>query len=265
MLKKHYIKILLLILVISTLLTLHIFFYQDFLAFSCRLKGYKSLETKHFTILHLPSNKNDAKLVAASAEKAYDIVGKDFDFYPKDKIFVIIYKDSKSLQRVFDFPEDENLQGVYHRGIIHVQSPEGWLLAENEDFDEAFFRKGPMIHEYTHLVVDYMTSGNYTRWFTEGVAQLVEERVTGYTLREDFTISEDYYNIDDILYNFDELEDVPKAYIQALDMIKTLTKGDMEEITKICSCLRQGISANDIFLYQELDKGNLPEFAEYTS
>ena len=66
-------------------------------------------------------------------------------------------------------------------GFIHLQSPLG-----NKDY----FKEGPMVHEYTHLVVDELTGGNYSRWFTEGVAQYVEQQVTGYTLDMDFDVDE---------------------------------------------------------------------------
>jgi hypothetical protein len=107
-----------------------------------------------------------------------------------------------------------------------------------------------MVHEYTHLVVDKLTGGNYPRWFTEGVAQYEEKRVTGYTLEEDFEIDESVtYSYEDILYRFDQLTDVTKAYLDALEMTTFLAGDDgINELKNIMMLLKKGDSANRIFL-----------------
>ena len=170
------------------------YFYKPLSIISFKMRGYDSLVTPHFVILYKPENEEYISMVAKVADRTYDIVGKDFDFYPEDKVPIVVFPDRISLQSAFNWPKDENTQGVYYRGIIYIQSPGEWVQ-ETENIDKVFFEKGPMVHEYTHLAVDILTGGNYPSWFTEGVAQYEERRVTGYTLEEDFKIDRNIFMI----------------------------------------------------------------------
>jgi len=225
------------------------YFYEQFTIVTFTLRGYDYIVTPHFIILFKPESKGSIPAVINAAEKTYEIVGKDFDFYPKGKTPIVVFPDSVSLQAAFSWPHDENTQGVYFRGIIYVQSPDVWIN-ETEDMERVFFKKGPMVHEYTHLVVDVLTFGNYPRWFTEGVAQYVERQITGYTLDEDFeVVGNRVYTYEEIMYNFDNLQDVPSAYLGALEMTDFLAKdGGIQELKRIMRLLKKGDSVNNIFL-----------------
>jgi hypothetical protein len=225
------------------------YFYREIDIYAFKFKGYESYETEHFIILFKPESRSDVPVVANAAEKARYIVGRDFNYFPGEKIPVVIYPDSASLQAAFNWPADESAQGVYYRGFIYVQAP-GALIGGAGGVEKTFFERGPMVHEYTHLVVDRLTSGNYPRWFTEGVAQYEEERVTGYSLEKDFYVDwSSRYSTKDIFTRFDELPDVPKAYLQSLDMIKSLAgERGINEIKNVMALLRSGASADEIFL-----------------
>lgn len=227
------------------------YFYEPLTIVNFKLKSFDSVATPHFIILFKPESRDCVSAVVSAAEKTYDIVGKDFGFYPKNKIPIVIFPDRLSLQSAFNWPKDENTQGVYQRGIIYVQSPSAWIKG-TQDMERAFFEKGPMVHEYTHLAVDVLTGGNYSRWFTEGVAQYEERRVTGYTLDEDFEIDRDYtYAYEDIMHSFDSLSDVARAYLGALEMTDLLAgKDGVHELKRIMQLLKNGDSANGIFLHK---------------
>jgi hypothetical protein len=234
------------------------YFYAPISVVTFKLKGFDSVATSHFIILFKPESKDSIPAVVNAAEKAYDLVGKDFDFYPKNKLPIVVFPDGLSLQSAFNWPKDENTQGVYYRGVICVQSPDGWI-EETQDMEKVFFDKGPMVHEYTHFVVDTMTKGNCPRWFTEGVAQYEEKRVTGYTLEEDFEIDKSFdYAYEDIMYSFDKLSNVPKAYLGALEMTEFLSgSGGIDELKRIMLYLKDGDSADGIFLRKvaQIDTG----------
>lgn len=225
------------------------YLYEPLSIVTFKLKGFDSMVTPHFIILFKPESRDSVPAVISAADKTYDTVGKDFGFYPKSKIPIVVFPDSASLQSAFNWPRDENTQGVYYRGIIYLQSPDAWI-EDAQDMERVFFEKGPMVHEYTHLVVDALTLGNHPRWFTEGVAQYEERRVTGYTLDEDFEIDRDSaYTHKDIMHSFDSLTDVPGAYLAALEMTDTLAgKDGINELRRIMLLLKKGDSANKIFL-----------------
>lgn len=226
-----------------------VYFYKQLNIYAFRLKGFNLQATPHFDILFLEQDEDQVKAVAKAAEKTYELVGKDFDFFPKDRIPIVIYPDNASLQKAFHWPADEGTQGVYYRGFIYIQAPGAWIN-DTDNLAEVFFNKGPMVHEYTHLVVDRLTGGRYTRWFTEGVAQYEEKKITGYTLASDFDIDMSHlYPLDDILNRFDELPDVPKAYMQALNLTETLAgKGGVGEIKNTLLRIRDGAWPDDILL-----------------
>lgn len=237
------------ILLCIVLITGVYYFYEQFTIATFKLKGFDSIVTPHFIILFKPESRDSVSAVVSAAERAYDTVGKDFDFYPKGKTPIVVFPDRVSLQAAFNWPHDENTQGVYVRGIIYVQSPDVWIN-ETQNMERIFFEKGPMVHEYTHLVVDALTMGNYPRWFTEGVAQYVERRVTGYTLDEDFEIDgNNVYTYEEIMHSFDSLQDVPSAYLGALEMTDLLVKdGGIKELKRILQLLKNGDSVNNMFL-----------------
>jgi hypothetical protein len=246
-LNKTLIITLLLIFIVFT----GVYFYKNINIAFYKLKGFDLYYTEHFCILFKPENKNEVALVADAAEKSYDLVGKDFNYFPKDKTPIVIYPDSKSLQKAFNWPADESAQGVYYNNFIFVQAPsELFDINSDSTLKDTFFKKGPMIHEYTHLVIDKLTCGNYPRWFTEGVAQYEEEKITGYNICEDYGILEgDKYSLDEMFYQFDNLDNVAEAYFQALEMTKQMVKNKgIGEIKDMLSLLRKGASAHELYL-----------------
>jgi len=177
------------------------YFYEHFTMATFKLKGYDFIATPHFIILFRPESKDSIPTVANAAEKAYETVGKYFDFYPKGKTPIVVFPDSISLQAAFNWPRA-------------------------------------------------LTLGNHPRWFTEGVAQYVERLVTGYTLAEDFEPAGDKVcSYEEIMCDFDNLQDVASAYLGALEMTDLLAKEDgMLALKNIMLLLKKGNSANKIFL-----------------
>lgn len=244
-------RCLILALVLGLAISVFLYLYhpQELKAVEYRLKGYSAHNTQHFILLHRDLPNRDVAAVASAAEKAYQAVTKDFGYHPPGRLPIIIFPDGTSLQRAFHWPAEENHQGVYYKNCIYIQAPSAWL-GEEEDLENLFFLNGPMVHELTHLVVDHLTAGNCPRWFTEGVAQYEEWRVTGYTLEEDFHIDKSCrYSYEEIFTDFDGLEDVPKAYLQALEMTAQWLGEEMTDaLREVFPLLRAGKSAEELFL-----------------
>jgi hypothetical protein len=78
-----------------------------------------------------------------------------------------------------------------------------------------------MAHELTHLVVDYLTGGNYPRWFTEGVAQYEEYKLTGFELQDTTSsLKPPFYSMRDLTGRFDQLPNQTKAYRESLAAVR---------------------------------------------
>lgn len=75
--------------------------------------------------------------------------------------------------------------GAYYLGKLELLAPRAWwpdLLAD--DALAHYAKEGPIVHELTHLLLDYQALGQYPVWFTEGLAQYWEMRLRGYVWQE---------------------------------------------------------------------------------
>ena len=99
-----------------------------------------------------------------------------------------------------------------------------------------------MVHEFTHLMVDEITRGNYNRWWTEGIAQYSEKQITGFQFSDPFTGGREleYYSLEKLDSEFDRL-DQQIAYWESLQLVEYIVDlyGE-EQIFNILEQLGQG-------------------------
>lgn len=233
-----------------------------------RTASFLQFNTSHYDIKYTEHDREDIEEIANTAEVAYDLVGAFFGSLPVEQITMVVYPDNASLAQSFGWERNEKAMGVYWGGTIRILSPQLYLIKPGE-IKEAFLTKGPMVHELTHLWVDNMTRGNYTRWWTEGVAQYVEREATGFTFGNPFANGQEisFYILSDLEKDFDRLEQ-SVAYWESLKMIDYLIDhygkasifqimSDLGEGKKMSQAIEEalGISYN-IFqqqFYQELE------------
>ncbi|HEX3011869.1 MAG TPA: hypothetical protein VHQ70_07510 [Syntrophomonadaceae bacterium] len=205
------------------------------------------LDTTHYIIKYQPLDSQYAPMVGKTAEEAYTEVTRVFGQEPQGKTTIIIYPDTTSLAKSFGWDKNEKALGVYWAGTIRILSPGEWL---GDDNMEASFRKqGPMVHEFAHLLVDDITKGNYNRWWTEGIAQYVEKKTTGFEFSSPFTSTEDinYYHFSVLDRNFDEL-DQSVAYWQSLKAVEFISqKYGEQSLFEILDELGQQYTLNQAF------------------
>ena len=176
---------------------------------------WDEIMTEHYKIKYLAVDEKYVNLVAAAAEGAYTAVSGHFGREPGHQTTIVIYPDNKSLAASFGWDKDEKALGVYWGGTIRILSPRAWLA--NAGQQERFIQEGPMVHEFTHLMVDEMTRGNYNRWWTEGIAQYTERQITGFEFASPFNGKKElyYYTLDNLEKNYDRL-DQSVAYWESL-------------------------------------------------
>jgi len=189
-------------------------------------RGWSEVQSSNFIVRYTAEDSNIAEMVLESAEQSYEPVTRNFAGSYRGKILVVVYPTKDSLGRSFGWAADESAMGVYWAGVIRVLSPSAWIEEDDpEVVKEVFDSDGPLAHELTHLLVDYETGGNYTRWFTEGIAQYIEAKVTGY--RMDYRSIRDYdkiYPLSRMDRDFDSLNDQNMAYLQSFQAVNYLVE-----------------------------------------
>ncbi len=180
------------------------------------------LTSEHFYVKFKPSDRQGAELVLETAEMFYRPVTEDFGYVPGARVPLILYPSKEELNSSFGWDAKESAIGVYWGGAIRVLTPQVWI--EEKDpvrFREIFVSSGPMVHEFTHLMIDYLTGGNYPRWFTEGVAQYEEYKITGFEFNDINGLSgQQHYSMNDLSRNFDSLPNQYLAYREAYTAVR---------------------------------------------
>jgi hypothetical protein len=188
------------------------------------LATYQSQNSEHFTLLYSEADRPNVALILEAAEAVYRPVVEQVGFVPKERVPLIVYSSRESLRQAFGWGNSESAMGVYWSGTIRLLSPNVWIEEESERERQRVFRKlNPIAHELTHYALDYLTNGNYPRWFTEGLAQRVEYRVTGFLWVEpESGLNQKLYSLDDLGKRFDTLTNQPLAYRQSYLLVDHL-------------------------------------------
>jgi hypothetical protein len=181
------------------------------------------IQTEHFVIKYTENDAKDVDMVARAAEAAYKPVTSILGYPMKNKALIVIYPDKAELRKFFGWSGNESAMGVYWGGAIQLLSPSQWLK-EGDSVDK-FIQTGPMVHEFTHMVFDYMTNGNYPRWFTEGLAQYVEYQVNDYEwLTSENSLAGKTYSMAELDNDFDELPNQSLAYRESLAAVRYIAE-----------------------------------------
>lgn len=186
----------------------------------------ETLQGEHFIIRYPQGNQGDAELVLTTAEQFYRPIAEKYDFRTGGKIPVIVYPSRPDLNRNFGWPANESAMGVYWAGVIRILSPQVWVTEQDPElYQYEFINSGPMAHEFTHLAVDYITGGNYTRWFTEGLAQYEEYRLTGFEFDDsEASLEQPLYPLKEMDVYFDNLPNQPLAYRQSYVAVRYIAE-----------------------------------------
>lgn len=180
-------------------------------------------ETEHFKIKYTLADKNTVDMIAEAAEAAYIPVTQELGYAPRGKTLIMVQPNKNELRKAFGWSGNESAMGVYWGGVIQLLSPHVWL-GDGESVQE-FIHSGPMVHEYTHLVFDHLTNGNYPRWFTEGLAQYVEYQANHYEWQTPTNnLDGKLYTMTELEGDFDQLPNQSLAYRQSLAAVRYIAQ-----------------------------------------
>ena len=189
---------------------------------SKHLDTFNQAETPHFIFHFGDLNPESLALIQNESEHIFSGVNQFFNYSPSRKIPVVIYPTSQSLNSSFGWEGDRSPMGVYWMGYIKILSPDVWIKGDSADQARVFQTIGPMAHEYTHYVVDCQTNGNYPRWFSEGLAQYVEQSLSYYTIKPPEAQWQPLYDFSQLEKTFDSDVNQTFAYWQSLQAVTYL-------------------------------------------
>lgn len=174
--------------------------------------------------VYYPSGEETAaQWVLTEAEAVYGRVRLELGFDIPRPVPVVLHANRRELQSTFGWGDHQSASGVYWAGVVRVVSPRTWLPGGTEAFQQQLYERwSPMAHELTHYALDYRTAGNYPRWFTEGLAQRVESRVTGFRLGSRRPQPTSGYTLAQLTRSFDSLPDQELAYLQSRRLVEYL-------------------------------------------
>jgi hypothetical protein len=208
-------------------------------------REFLQYKTSHFIVKYEEEDKNVVSEIAAMFEKSYETAQKEFGYSSKDKTVAILYKDQDELWNYQRAIRGQAVMGLYNMGTIHVLSPNAYE-GEEPSAIEYFQKNGPVLHEYTHKVVDELTDGNMELWLTEGLALYQEYKYNDCEWAPDFQY-ERYFDAEEMRAGFMDADET-QGYKQSLDMVRYLieTQG-MDKMRGLLQLLKSGKSTDQAF------------------
>lgn len=205
-------------------------------------KDFEILETQNFIIRYEKEDEEYAKLTASIADKYYESICNMYEYIPSSKSDVIIYKDEKGFIENLRFNRGSTPIGVYYSGVINILSPGIWIQ-DTENLEEIYEHNGPVLHEFTHLLIDDITRGNYPMWLTEGLALYTEYKFTGFEW-QDYNHDEHMITLEDLDKRFDDI-DQNIAYRKSFEVVKGISDTwGFEKMRHMLDILGKGNSIN---------------------
>ena len=185
-------------------------------------------ENDEMRLLYEGKHSDFVKPVAYDVETAFDKLFEDFQYIPKDKVDIIIYPDYEEMSHIMALGSGSPALGAYYCGTIGIHDPKG-----------APVKQGLILHELTHYIIDYMTSGNVPAWFTEGAALYEEYRVYKREWAKSMDYS-DFYSLKELEGDFYKLDEI-KAYKESYLVVKYIVQNyGMEGVRKIIANFKEG-------------------------
>lgn len=182
---------------------------------------YNEVQTKHFIIKYTDADAKYIELIERVAEDSYNRVGKDMGYYPAKKINIVVFHSRTVMRESLSLPKGDDAMGVYLNGVIGILSPGLWI-ADKKHIDEIFWKDGPVLHEYTHFVVDDIARGNYPIWLTEGIALNEEFRLNNYKWGKGYVYKKGPYSIKELTSDFNRLDEV-LAYKRSFEILNYIS------------------------------------------
>ncbi len=202
-------------------------------------KLFATSESKHF--IYRYQKGSDEILVHYATkvlEKSYKILGKIFDYYPKEKVLVEFYPNRESFSKISPLTLDD----IAISGTVALCKYNRIMMISPGSLVRGYNWMDTLSHEYTHYILTKKSRNNLPLWMHEGIAKYFETRwrnnyayltpimetMLAGGLQKNYLIS-----LDDMMPSLAKLktaEDVQLAYAEVSTMIEYLTQIHGDEV-----------------------------------
>lgn len=206
--------------------------------------GWQETKTAAFQLRYTEQDEDLVQWLSTEADDAAAQVASYLPYDQTSKPWLVLAPDQATIKQVFGWGEGTGALGVYQADTITLLSPNAWVWEDRDVRLVVFAAQNPLVHEYTHYVLDKRANGNYPNWFSEGLASLVEYRIVGYEWIENgSSLTDNVYVYPDLVTNFHNLSNQALAYRQSLSMVSYLDElQGMEGLNKFINLLGAGNS-----------------------
>lgn len=182
-----------------------------------------------YRVLYPPGHEKEAELLALALARFAPPVFRDLGAAPPGQLTAVLAADGRSLDGELGLTGEAPV-GAYFRGVVWVLAPSAWLGGSPEGdwsptgrLGALFLARGPVAHELAHAALDRRLGRPAETWFDEGLAQVEDERQTGFVWREpanDF--DQPLYSYEELRDEFDRLPNEALAYREAYALVRAL-------------------------------------------
>lgn len=192
--------------------------------------------------------------ILSHLEDAYNYVGRELDYYPRDQIPALLYTN----EQFKDITHAPSWAGGRYDGKIRL--PLKGLRPGSSHL------KNLLYHEYTHVVVHFLGAGRVPSWLNEGLAQYLEggEHRQKIELVRQVKAKSALLPLKNLDQSFSQISDYRKvdlAYAQSLSAVQYFVgRYGMYDLRKVIVLLSQGQSVDKAL--KEIIRRNLADFED---
>lgn len=129
-------------------------------------------QSEHFILRTKKTDKFLAGYALDALEKAYQEIGKDLAVYPQGKIQVEIYPTQEEFSQASTLSKEI----LDRSGAIGICKFRRLMILSPEQLAFGYRWLDTLAHEYTHYLINILSSGKCPLWLHEGIAKYLETR-----------------------------------------------------------------------------------------
>ncbi len=139
-------------------------------------RGFVATDSAHFSF-RAPLGREQILAVYAleALEAAYERIGGDFNWKPRERIVVEVYPNARGLAQVSTLTEQE----IETSGTIAICKFNRLMITSPRALLHGYSWLDTLAHEYTHLIISQKSHNTVGIWLHEGLAKYSESRWLG--------------------------------------------------------------------------------------